>query len=86
MGENAFLVGDYPTYIDFYFFEIVQLIKMLSDGAVMKEFPALVGYCQRFMELKGVKEYVSDPFCPEIDKLFNAPPPMGKINGKVGYK
>lgn len=45
MGENEFLIGDYVTYIDFYFFETIQLIRMITESKVLKEFPSLDGYC-----------------------------------------
>ena len=31
-GKNAFLVGDYPTYIDFYFFEMCEMIDAVTEG------------------------------------------------------
>lgn len=80
LGRNDFLVGDYPTTVDFYFYETVQLMCLVSDQAVLKEYPALVGYCQRFKELKGVKDYMDDPFCMEKDFFMNAP--FAKITGK----
>jgi len=80
LGANAFLVGDYPTYIDFYFFETIQLLRFVSEGSVLKEFEPLAGYCERFKELKGVKDYFNDPFCEDAAKLLNGP--IAKINGK----
>lgn len=85
MGSNPFLIGDYPTFIDFYFFETVQLLAMISDGKVFEEFKPLAAYCAGFKQLKGVKDYFSDPFCEELPLCFNAPK-MSKINGKLGFK
>lgn len=82
LGDNDFLIGDYPTYIDFHFFETIQLMVMVSEGQVLKDFIHLDLYNKRFKELKGVKEYVSDPFCYESDRPLNAPR-VSKINGKV---
>lgn len=85
LGTNAFLVGDYPTTIDFYFYETVQLLALVSDCAVFKEHEALVGYCKRFKELKGVKEYMEDPFCQDRQYEFNATMGIAKINGKLPF-
>jgi glutathione S-transferase len=49
LGKNDFLIGDYPTTIDFYFFETIQLLAMISDKAVFKEFKPLGAYHDRFM-------------------------------------
>lgn len=83
LGTNAFLVGDYPTVIDFIFYETVQIMHFVSDGAVFKEHEPLVGYCQRFKALKGVKDYFEDPFCMDVDFIFNGP--IAKINGKQAF-
>ena len=85
MGKNAFLIGDYPTFIDFYFFETIQILSMISNGTVFEEFKPLTTYCTGFKQLKGVKDYLEDPFCEEIYLCFNAPK-MSKINGKLGFK
>ena len=82
-GDKPFLIGDYPTYIDFYFFEIVQLLKMVTEGEVLKEFPALVSYCVRMQGLKGLKEYLADPNCHDAKLIFNNT--VAKINGTQGF-
>lgn len=82
LGQNDYLVGDYPTYPDFHFFETIQLLIMASEGQVLKDFIALDLYSKRFKELKGVKEYVTDPFCFETYRPLNAPR-VSKINGHV---
>lgn len=83
LGTNKFLVGNYPTISDFIFYETVQILHFVSDGAAFKEHEPLVGYCQRFKALKGVKEYLEDPFC--MDAGFHLNGPIAKINGKQAF-
>jgi len=63
MGENNFLVGAEPVYTDFLFFEVCQLLIMVSEGKFLEHFPVLGDYCKRMKELPGVKEYIADPAC-----------------------
>jgi len=85
IGKNDFLIGDYPTYIDFYFFETLQLLAMISDKAVFTEFKVFGAYHDRFLKLKGVSDYVNDPFCPELFMFLNAYNNISKINGKLTF-
>jgi glutathione S-transferase len=39
-GEKKFLVGPNPTYIDFYFFELVNLMIYVNPD-LYKQYPAL---------------------------------------------
>lgn len=82
-GSNIFLIGDYPTYVDFYFFEMLQLMKFVSEGAILKEFPDLDSYEIRMKGLKGLKEYISTPTCHDANLNFNNT--VAKINGQLGY-
>jgi len=86
IGKNDFLIGDYPTYIDFYFFETIQLLAMISNGAVLEEHKALVTYCNNFKQLKGVKDYLEDPFCREVPLWLNSYVFPKIINGKRDFK
>lgn len=83
LGSNDFLVGNYPTWIDFYLFEFIQFLIQVSDGAFLKDFEAFAGYNQRIKGLKNLKEYLNDPNCPEALKDFNGP--IAKVNGKLGF-
>jgi len=38
------------------------------------------------MKLKGVTDYVNDPFCPELFMSLNAWGGISKINGKLNYE
>lgn len=82
-GNNPFLVGDYPTYMDFYFFEVVELLKCVTEGAVFKKFPELESFCVRMKGLKGLKEYLADPNCRDAKYAFNNK--MAKLNGTQGF-
>lgn len=86
LGDNDFLVGDYPTYIDFYFFETLQLCNMIRERGLFTEYPRLGAYNEKFCNLKGVKDYINDPFCSDEFLLFNAWGGISKINGKMGYE
>merc|ERR1712178_27206 len=82
-GQKPFLIGDYPTWLDFYFFEIVQLLKFLTAGEIMKEHPELSSYETRMKGLKGLKEYLADPNCHDAKLIFNNK--VAKINGIQGF-
>lgn len=82
-GDHQFLIGDYPTYIDFYFFEMIELLKFLTEGAVIKEFPALESYVLRMKALNGLKEYLADPSCHDVQLDFNNV--VAKLNGKQSF-
>ena len=82
-GENAFLIGDYPTWIDFFFFEMCESIDFASEGQLMKDHPELVSYHIRVKELKGLKEYLADANCYDATLDFNNV--VAKINGKKAF-
>lgn len=71
------------TYLDFYLYELLQLIDFTSDGKVFKEYPDLAEYQFRISQLPKLKEYlVSDdcllaPFNMKFAKINNWPPPGG---------
>ena len=76
LGEKEFLVGDYVTWMDFYFFELLNFIQFLTDGELATRYPASVAYIQRVSELPGLKEYLaSDKF---VAKPFNGD--MASVN------
>ena len=82
-GEHQFLVGNYPTYIDFYFFEMMELLRFVTEGAILEEFPDLKAYRLRMLGLKGLKEYLSDPNCHDVKLEFNNV--VAKQNRKQTY-
>ena len=83
-GNHAFLVGDYPTYIDFYFYEMCQACDFAVDGQLFKDYPELVSYSLRVQDLKGLKEYFADPNCHDAALTFNNT--VAKINGTRGFQ
>jgi len=32
MGDNQFIAGDYVTYLDFNWFELIQFVDFLTEG------------------------------------------------------
>merc|ERR1712127_50172 len=78
LGGKQFLVGDYVTYIDFYFWELLNTLKFYTDGGVFTTFPTLQAYHNNVAGLPGVKEYLADPNCIEHKYTFNNK--VAKIN------
>ena len=70
-GENKFLAGDAVSYVDFYWYELVELMAFVSDGSLYKDFPVLKTQHDTMSNLPGLKEYVSDPNCLEKQRSFN---------------
>ena len=70
LGDKKFLTGESPTWIDFYFFELVELMNFVKDG-LMDEYPGLKEYKSNVENLPKLKEYLADPNCPEKKKSFN---------------
>ena len=76
LGEKEFLVGDYVTWMDFYFYEFIQFISFLTDTDVFVKYPILLKYVKHMENLAGLKEYLaSDKF---MVKPFNGT--MAKVN------
>jgi glutathione S-transferase len=77
LGEKQFLIGDYVTWMDFFFFELIDSIQWLTDGALFSEYPSLEAYFQRFITLPNLKGYwesekcIKRPFNNKIAKLNN---------------
>ncbi|XP_055351680.1 glutathione S-transferase Mu 3-like [Paramacrobiotus metropolitanus] len=70
LDKQKFLVGDYLTYNDFIFFEILDInTKLFPD--FLQQFPNLQKYHDRIQHLKGVQEYLQSDRNPK------------KINGFV---
>jgi hypothetical protein len=78
MGNKNFLIGDYPTWPDFYFLETIFMIKyMLGDGnELYKIYPSLEAYVKRVSELPGLKEFLAS------NKFVKGPfsHPMAAVN------
>jgi len=70
MGESRFLCGDELTYMDFYFFELVQLILMLHP-TLYEEYPSLKAYSTSMRHLPGLKGYLDNPESVDNNRDFN---------------
>lgn len=70
MGDKKFLSGDSPCWLDFYFYEAIQLMAFANSEFYTK-WAMLDGYQKNVAALTGVKEYLADPFCPDINRPFN---------------
>ena len=81
MGENKFLVGNDVTFVDFFFYELLCLCKMVQGTEEFeKEYPQLVAYMTNVRNLPKLKEYL-DGDCVEKTYIFNNK--IAKINGTL---
>ena len=83
MGNNKFLAGDAPTWIDFQFWEFLMMMDATWNSNLSGEFPHLAQYHQNMKNLPGIKEYVSDPNCKDATYFFNNK--QAAVAGKSGY-
>ena len=60
IGDNKFIVGNSVTWLDFYFFELIELMKFLMPN-LFEVFPALQELHRAVKELPKLKEYLDDP-------------------------
>ena len=81
MEDKKFLAGDDPVWLDFYWFETIELMLFVTDGDLFKDFPSLETYHQNVVNLPGLLEYLDDPNCPEKTRYFNNK--HAKINNEV---
>ena len=77
LGDNKFLSGDKPTWLDFYFYELCQLMKFIHAG-FEADFPSLTAYCANVAGLPKLKEYLDDPTSMDNTYIFNNK--IAKIN------
>lgn len=61
---KRFLVGDEPTYADFYFYELLQYIEAWEDGLSARVSPAFAEYISAFRALPHIAEFESRPRLP----------------------
>mmetsp|Transcript_493 Transcript_493/g.967 ORF Transcript_493/g.967 Transcript_493/m.967 type:complete len:203 (+) Transcript_493:725-1333(+) len=69
-GAKKFLVSDKPTWIDFHFFELVQLMAFVEPN-LFKLFPELESYDKAVRNLPRLKNYLEDPNCLEKHRSFH---------------
>lgn len=82
LGDNTFLAGSSPTYIDFFFFECINMNKFVMPN-LFKVFPRIETYWNAVRNLPGLKEYLDDPNCIDYQRQFNNT--VAKINNNVHY-
>ena len=82
IGDNKFLIGDYPTFVDFFFFETLNLLRFITGDEIWKPKPGLFGgdfvpydklekYYYRVRGLPGLSEYYEADDCIEHELTFN---------------
>eukprot|EP00639_Heterosigma_akashiwo_P004801 CAMPEP_0194568268 /NCGR_PEP_ID=MMETSP0292-20121207/6466_1 /TAXON_ID=39354 /ORGANISM="Heterosigma akashiwo, Strain CCMP2393" /LENGTH=237 /DNA_ID=CAMNT_0039418313 /DNA_START=106 /DNA_END=819 /DNA_ORIENTATION=- len=82
LGGKAFLCGPTPTFVDFYFFEILNWLQFVhGEEAWQSTYASLETYRQNVANLPGLKEYLEQPDCPEKSRTFNNK--IAKINNTV---
>ena len=57
LGDKHFLVGDQVVYVDFIFFELLQLCDFVSEGKTFEENASLKAYVERVKGLKNIRAY-----------------------------
>ena len=77
LGDNKFLVGEQPTWIDFYFYETVDFAKFLNPD-LYTQYPALEAFHQRVRELPRLKQYLANHMSLDNQRRFNGK--FAKIN------
>ena len=60
-----------PTWVDFYFFEFINLLRWLTDGQILKEYPALKIYYDEMCQLPKLKEHLENANAAERQMQFN---------------
>merc|ERR1719263_956852 len=71
LGDKKFLVGDNETYMDFYFYEALQMAYHVIQPELFTQFPTLKTYCDSVANLPGLKEYLADGNRREATYIFN---------------
>jgi glutathione S-transferase len=56
IGDNEYVIGDYVTYVDFYWFELLELMNFIMEGKLYEQYPKLHAYHVRFAKLPGVNQ------------------------------
>lgn len=77
LGSKKFLVGDYVTFVDFCFYEFLELVDFVSEGRVYGENPSLKAYKENIEKLEKMQEhiksdrYLKRPFNNKVAKINN---------------
>ena len=82
-GKNKFLcTNEKPTWVDFYFFELVNGLRWVTEGKIFNDYPALKMYYDEMCNLPNLKEHLQNPKAPEKKLLFNG---KSKLNGTQNW-
>ena len=54
LGSKKFLVGDNVTYVDFIFFELLNLCDFVTEGKLFEEHGTIKAYVERMKDLNNV--------------------------------
>ena len=77
LGQKKFLAGDDVVWLDFYLYELIQLMAFMNPD-FKTEYPTLDAYQKNVASLPKVKEYVEDPNSLDNKRQFNNK--VSKIN------
>lgn len=77
LGANTWLVGDNLTWLDFAFWETIELVNFIAKGTLFDKYPVLAAYHQRVLQLPGVAEAWADD-----NKLMKFP--FNNANAAIG--
>ena len=83
LGNNAYIVGNQVTWLDFALFELFNLCKFIQP-ALFDLYPKLKQYMANVANLSGVKEYLANP--DNITKTMTFNNKMASINNQTDYK
>jgi len=61
MKDRKFVVGDYPTFVDFYLFEQEELFDWISEGKLFQEMPVLKEHHDRVAALPKFAKFLNSP-------------------------
>ena len=69
LGDKEFIVGNYPTFVDFFIWEQIELFKWNDKDEFLVKYPTLAEYHKRISNLPLFAEYLkSERF---MEKPFN---------------
>ena len=77
LGTKEYLIGDYLTWLDLYFFEVLELINFVTKSAILEEFTTIKEYHERIANHDKVKAYRTGDRWDNL--IFNNK--VAKING-----
>lgn len=84
---KEFLLGKNVCYLDFYLFEMIQLVEFLTEGQVFEVFPDFEKYQMRMASLPKLKDYLESgralvaPFNMKFALVNNWSPTYEELSG-----